>query len=269
MSNFSNTELERINKAIADGEILHATVKRLGNDEDTSYMEVDLGGNELMQNVHAGRITLEESDAEMDRRSLLPLLNTSIPLVILGIDEENDRLICSRKQAQIAIKKSLEPQLRSGEPMVGRIAKLTHFGAFVEIQGISGILRTPDFSTDHSEVEEYYKVGDRIEVCCSGIDELGRISFRAKELHTRKVPLRCDITEGQVTVGRVRSLHTFQRGPVAFVRIAQGIDCLCRQPEDMEIDRGVEVGVLVQRITPNEENPCAAPHVSGRIIRVF
>ena len=269
MSNFSNNELMKINEAIASGEIFHAAVERLGYENDEAYMEFSIGGDDKMPGRHICRISIAEFDAELERRSLMPLMGRKIPYVILGIDDENNRLICSRKQAQIAIKKGLEPQLRSGEVLKATVIKITDFGAFVGLNDISGVLRTTDFSTDHSEIDEYYKIGDTIEVVCKEIDESDRIVFRAKELHTRKVPLQCDVSENQVVMGKVRSLRTFPGSPVAFVRIAKGIDCLCAQPEDWEIARETEVAVLITNIKQDPDAPTMPPRIRGRIVRVL
>lgn len=268
MRDFFESDLDRINEAIADGTVFHSVVKKLGFENEVPYMTVQVAEENGLQGGYVGYIYIDESDDEMTRRSLMPLLNQEIPFVIIGISRENGHVICSRKRAQQAIKARMMPDFEAGRTFRAKIVKFMDFGAFVEINGISGVLRTTDFSSDHSEVSEYYNIGDRVEVVCKEVGENGRIVFRALHTHARKEPIQYDLEEGQILMGKVRSLRNFERGAVAFVRIATGLDCLCPMPDEMEIEKEAEVAVRIREIKESDDTT-KPPFVRGKIVRVY
>lgn len=262
--------LDKINEAIATSKVFFGKVTKIGREKTEDgvkdYMTTRIESNDDL-NGSVCRIYMEESDDEMDRRSLLPLLDSEIPFILIGNDVEHNVLIGSRKQAQRILKERLIARASNGQVLDAKIVKMMNFGAFVEVDGVSGILRTTDFSTDHSEVDEYYKVGDTVKVLCRDISEDGRLSFKAETLHTRKQLLVYDVQEDQICVGVVRSIRNFEKGHVAFVRIATGLDCLCSMPTEMEVERDARVAVHITSVREREDDHQL--NVRGRIVRVY
>lgn len=267
--NLFKADLPKLNEAIANNTIFRSHVTRLGFDENNkAQMYVQVAKDGLLAGTYIGTISIDEADDEMIRRSLMPLLNEDVMFVITGIDMENQQMICSRKRAQQVMKANMAQDFASGKTLRAKITKMMDFGAFVEVNGVSGVLRTVDFSSDHSEIPEYYNEGDFIEVVCKDISDTGRISFKALHTHSRKTPLRYDIQEGQVMVGKIRSIRTFESGSVAFVRIMTGLDTLCAMPTEFEVEKESQVAVRILRIQPSED-PMVPPQVRGKIVRVY
>lgn len=125
-------------------------------------------------------IPLEEMDAETDRPNPTRLVSMRIPFVIVRADDEAGVLICSRKRAQLLVKTQMLGDFAKGEAFEGVVTGFTDFGAFVDVNGVSGLLRNADYSTDHSRVNERYKIGDKINVKCKSVskDERARITWR-------------------------------------------------------------------------------------------
>lgn len=78
---------------------------------------------------------------------------------------------------------SKEPEV--GERYLGRVVKITNFGAFVELTpGRDGLVHISKLSKGRVErVEDVVNVGDRIEVEIESLDNVGRISLRALDLN--------------------------------------------------------------------------------------
>lgn len=268
VKNSFSSDLEKLNEVIANESIFHSVVTKLGGENDNPYMSVQIGNENGLGGGYVGRIYIDESDDEMHRRSLMPLLNQVIPFVIIGVDAEHSMVICSRKRAQQQLKRNMAQAIADKKVFTAKIVKFMPFGAFVDINGVSGVLRTTDFSTDHSEIPEYYSIGDNIRVICSDISENGRMSFRAEKMHERQQPLTYDIEKDQVVLGEIRSIRSFDRGPVAFVHIATGLDCLCPMPNEIEIERGENAAVRIVEVRKSDDEK-KPPFVRGRIIRVY
>lgn len=263
------SDLEKLNEVIANESIFYSVVTKLGGENDNKpYMSVQIGNENGLGGGYVGRIYIDESDDEMQRRTLMPLLNQMIPFVIIGVDTEHGMVICSRKRAQQQLKRNMAQAIASNKVFNAKIVKFMPFGAFVDINGVSGVLRTTDFSSDHSEIAEYYNIGDTIRVVCSSISENGRLSFRAERLHERQQPLTYDVEKDQVVLGEIRSIRSFDRGQVAFVHIATGLDCLCPMPNEMEIERGGNAAVHIVEVRKSDDEK-SPPLVRGRIIRVY
>ena len=130
MRDFFESDLDRINEAIADGTVFHSVVKKLGFEDEVPYMTVQVAEENGLQGGYVGYIYIDESDDEMTRRSLMPLLNQEIPFVIIGISRENGHVICSRKRAQQAIKARMMPDFEAGKTFRAKIVKFMDFGAF-------------------------------------------------------------------------------------------------------------------------------------------
>lgn len=273
MENNFIADQQALDGAIANETIFHSVVTKLGRDGERDYMSVQIDPSSELNGGYVGRIYIEESDDEMQRRSLMSLLGQNVPFVVMGVDMDQSVLVCSRKKAQQCMKANMEKDIADQKVHNATVVKFMPFGAFVDIGGISGILRTSDFSDDYSEVSEYYNIGDRIPVICTEINERGRLSFRAVNVHHRSQPIAYDVQEGQIALGEIRSIRNLAKGPVCFVRIDTGLDCLCPQPVDFEVERNSNVAVQIREVkSENQEQVYTSdnpPQVRGRILRVL
>ena len=121
------------------------------------------------------------------------LMGRRIPFVICGIDEDKGWLTCSRKRAQELLKTSMLQGLQSGRIYEGEIVGFSRYGGYVEVGGVTGHIRNSDFTTDHSDIREYMKMGDRLEVRCKEISASdGYIFWEAVNKQHRTEPLAFD-----------------------------------------------------------------------------
>lgn len=79
---------------------------------------------------------------------------------------------------------SLVREVKSGEIYVGKVLRITNFGAFVEIlPGKDGLLHISQLSWERVErVEDVLKIGEKVKVKVIGIDEQGRINLSRKSI---------------------------------------------------------------------------------------
>lgn len=276
MSEIQNITLSanrEISKAIADERVFYTVVTRVVPSKDGQPQHIPVSVPLAVQGAQAipGIIPLEEMDAETDRPNPSRLVSMRIPFVIVRADDEAGVLICSRKKGQLLVKTQMLPAFAKGEAFEGIVTGFTEFGAFVDVNGVSGLLRNADYSTDHSRVDERFRVGDKINVKCKSIskDDRARITWEAVTKYHRTTPYECDLEPSAIVLGRVIDIKNFPQSIAVFVRLedAQSLDVLCPMPAEMEIEKGVQVVVRISSVEPGP-NPCDRPRIRGRIIRL-
>lgn len=268
MKKETTTKLKELQK---DETVLWAEVQKLGRTNEsgqlTDFMEVMLpavGQTEPVKVV----ITGAEADEDPNHGSLVRLIGRSVPFVIHKV--EAGIVYGSRKTAQQKIKTEMLQDLANGTAFVGQITGLTAKGAFVEVNGISGLLRNKDCTSDFSEVGEFYKVGDSITVKCRDIATDGRINWVCPSKMARKAPVDLDFDADMIVAGTVVSITNFNNSGIGvFVRVAQGVDALCSMPADIEISPRQRVAVKISSVTKDPVNPNATPKVRGKIVRAL
>lgn len=148
---------------------------------------------------------------------------------IIEIEPSENRLILSRKavlnETKEAAKKELMNELTVGQVTVGKVARLTNFGAFVNLGSIDGLVHISEISHTHiSNPSEVLTVGDDVEVKILAINpEEDRVSLTIKG--TQPGPWETIETQfpiGTVVTGKVKRLTSFG----AFVEISKGIEGL-------------------------------------------
>lgn len=148
---------------------------------------------------------------------------------IIEIEPSENRLILSRKavlnETKEAAKKELMNELTVGQVTVGKVARLTNFGAFVNLGSIDGLVHISEISHTHiSNPSEVLTVGDDVEVKILAINpEEDRVSLTIKG--TQPGPWETIETQfpiGTVVTGTVKRLTSFG----AFVEISKGIEGL-------------------------------------------
>ena len=198
------------------------------------------------------------------------LVGMEIPVVIKGT-APNGLLICSRELAQEILKTQMMKAFKEGRVFDGVITGFTDFGAFVDVNGIIGLLRNTDYSSDYSRVYERYQVGDHISVKCKKVyeDKKQRIEWEPVVKYRRTTPFVCDLVAGSVVLGRVIDVKNFESGPAVFVRTVghNEVDILCAMPLEMEIQKGAGVVVRVSSVEP-APSPTERPRLRGYILRL-
>lgn len=182
-------------------------------------------------------------------------------LKIISIDERKNRLVLSRKEVVEGELDKQWSELEEGAVVTGKVARLTDFGAFVEIGGLDGLLHVSDISWNRVEhPQDVLNVGDEIEVKILKLNkEKNRISLGRKQLLDKPFDSFVkDHKVGDVVTGKVVNLLDFG----AFVEVAEGVEGLVHvseiswehveKPSD-ELNEGQEVEVKIISIDPEEE----------------
>ncbi len=160
---------------------------------------------------------------------LTPFVGQTIPVMITELEEQTRRLIISRKQAldkqQQSLRVSKLQEFEIGQVIDGTVARITAFGAFVDLGGIDGLLHVSEMSFARvSKPEDIVHPGDSVHVKVLRIDpNSGKISLSMKLEDSN--PWRTAAEEfqvGQVVTGTVKRLAAFG----AFVEVAHGIEGL-------------------------------------------
>lgn len=231
-TNNFNIDLEKIKNSISEKTIFYSEPFLLGKNEQNNedYMLLKLPKSNNFYQDYECIIYNSEADAELKRESLVPLMGRNLPFIIIGIEEDSKFLLCSRKQAQEKIRASMNEDLQKGKIFEAVIIDFVLSGAYVEINGITGLLRNSNFSSDYTEVSEIYSVGDKINVKCKEISDTGRIIFETVSKFKRTEPIKFNFKPNTIVTGKVINISQFKNGTGAFVRIQRGVDVLCLLP---------------------------------------
>ena len=199
------------------GQILEGTVKNI-----TSYgVFVDLGGVDGLIHITDlswGRVNHPEEIVKLDEK---------IRVVILDFDDQKKRIALGLKQLTPHPWEALDPDLKVGDKVRGRVVVMADYGAFVEIApGVEGLIHVSEMSWSQHlrSAQEFMKVGDEVEAVILTLDRSERkMSLGIKQL----TPDPWENIEVKYPVGtkcnaKVRNFTNFG----VFVEIEEGIDGL-------------------------------------------
>src|SRR5699024_700551 len=141
----------------------------------------------------------------------------------------------------------------------GEIVRIADFGAFVDIEGIDGLLPISEISWERiKHPSDVVSLGQKIQVKIIKIDEeLKRISLSLKRMGANPWDEIADkLKEGDVVKGTVNKITSFG----VFVNIYPGVEALLPSNEisDEHVNLnnmftvGEEVEVLIKKFTPQE-----------------
>ncbi|MDE6498883.1 MAG: 30S ribosomal protein S1 [Muribaculaceae bacterium] len=199
------------------GQVLEGTVKNI-----TSYgVFIDLGGVDGLIHITDlswGRVSHPSEVVELDQK---------LNVVILDFDDEKKRIALGLKQLQPHPWDALDPDLKVGDHVKGRVVVLPDYGAFVEIApGVEGLIHVSEMSwSQHLRAaQDFMKVGDEVEAVILTLDREDRkMSLGIKQL--KKDPWEDIETRypiGSRHTAKVRNFTNFG----VFVEIEEGVDGL-------------------------------------------
>ncbi|RIP34292.1 30S ribosomal protein S1 [Staphylococcus gallinarum] len=152
-----------------------------------------------------------------------------LKLKVEELDPANNRVILSRKaveELENAEKKdALLSSLNEDDVINGKVARLTNFGAFIDIGGVDGLVHVSELSHEHvKSPEDVVSIGDDVKVKVKSIDkDSERISLSIKDtLPSPFESIQGEFNEGDVIDGKVIRLAEFG----AFVEIKPGVQGL-------------------------------------------
>ena len=162
-------------------------------------------------------------------KELEPYVGQTFDFKVIKISNERRNLIVSRRElieGTLAEKRAeLLATLQKGELRKGRVKNITDFGAFIDLDGIDGLLHITDMSWGRiKHPSEMLKVGQEVEVMVLDVDrDRERISLGLKQ--TTQNPwdtIQERFPVGSRVQGKVVNLAAYG----AFVEIAPGIEGL-------------------------------------------
>ena len=148
---------------------------------------------------------------------------------IKEVDAKENRFILSRREvveaATVAARAEVFGKLAVGDVVTGKVARITSFGAFIDLGGVDGLVHLTELSHERNvSPKSVVTVGEEIEVKILDLnEEEGRVSLSLKA--TTPGPwdgVEQKLVKGDVVEGTVKRLTDFG----AFVEVLPGIDGL-------------------------------------------
>ena len=199
------------------GQVLEGVVKNI-----TSYgVFIDLGGVDGLIHITDlswGRISHPEEIVHLDEK---------INVVILDFDEAKRRIALGLKQLTPHPWDALDPNLKEGDHVKGKVVVIADYGAFVEIvPGVEGLIHVSEMSWSQHlrSAQDFMKVGDEVEAVILTLNrEERKMSLGIKQLMpdpwlaiAEKHPV------GSKHTATVRNFTNFG----IFVELEEGVDGL-------------------------------------------
>ena len=171
-----------------------------------------------------------------DRQAILSrkteLVGGDLLLKVIEVDRQRRRLILSAKKAQSERRRQRLRELkqREGETITGCVTNLVSFGAFVDLDGVEGLIHVSEIGWEKVEdPAKYLRRGEEVETVIQSVElERERISLSRKALLPS--PWEAYAQEhapGDLAEGVVTSVTDFG----AFVGVAEGIEGLIHTTE--------------------------------------
>jgi small subunit ribosomal protein S1 len=162
-------------------------------------------------------------------RNLDSFLGQRLECKVIELNRSRNNVVLSRRavleEERRDERNRILTSLQEGDVIKGTISNLVDFGAFVDLDGIDGLIHISELSWNHVDhPSEVVEVSEEVEVKVLEVDrERERISLGLKQ--TRKDPWQ-EIVEsvniGETIHGRVTKLVSFG----AFVEVAEGVEGL-------------------------------------------
>lgn len=184
---------------------------------------------------------------------------------IVEIEPSENRLILSRKElaAKEQAKKRDEflASIHEGDVIEGKVARLTNFGAFIDLGDVDGLVHISQIAHHHvNSPADELEIGQTVKVKVLSVDqEKGRVSLSIKDT----LPGPWDDIEDKIHVddvldGKVKRLTSFG----AFVEVLPGVEGLVHisqishehiaTPHE-KLSEGQDIKVKVLDITPDDQ----------------
>jgi small subunit ribosomal protein S1 len=201
---------------LKEGQLINGTVKNI-----TEYGAfIDLGGIDGLLHI------TDMSWGRVGHPSEVFVVGDKAEVMVLKYDRETGRISLGLKQKTADPWTNVANKYPAGTRVRGRVVSLTDYGAFVELEGIEGLVHVSEMSWTHEvrHPSKLVSVGETVEAAVLHVDPNSRkISLGMKQT----APNPWDMVEakyppGTRIEGKVKSLTDFG----AFVGLDEGIDGL-------------------------------------------
>lgn len=163
--------------------------------------------------------------------------------------KENDgnKIICSRKDAQEEVLNSVKENLKEGQVVNGIVKNITPYGAFVDIGGgIVGLVHIEDLSVARIKTPyERIKIGQKLNIVVKSIDrEYGRINLSYKEQLGSWEENANNFSVGMKTKGIIRETEKNKNG--IFIELAPNLVGMAEYKDGLKY--GEKTDVFIKKI---------------------
>lgn len=260
LSEITKESDEDINNFIKKGDIIKGKIIKLGSENkppvisvielnrEKAYIELkeafenkekvvvkvkeDVNGGLISIYKNIIRVFIPASHVELRHVNDLSVYKgQELTVNIIEFEEgrNNTRIVGSRrdllKEGQLKIEEETWASLEKDTVKEGEVRRLTNFGAFVNIDGVDGLLHVSEISWGRVEKpSDMLKVGDKIKVYIKDIDKENRkLALSIKDLTEdpwKNVDVKYPI--GNIVLGTVVRFASFG----AFVELEPGVDGL-------------------------------------------
>ena len=240
---------KEIMSKLEKGQVYEGTVKNI-----TSYgVFIDLGGVDGLVHITDlswGRVSDPHEVVQLDQK---------VNVVILDVDDEKKRIALGIKQLTPHPWDALDPNLKVGDRIKGKVVVIADYGAFVEVApGVEGLIHDSEMSWSQHlrSAQDFLSVGDEVEAEILTLDrEERKMSLGIRQLKDdpwanieEKYPV------GSKHTAKVRNFTNFG----IFVELEEGVDGLIhisdlswtkkvKKPSDFTTE-GASIDVVVLEI---------------------
>ncbi len=208
---------QEIISKLEKGQVLEGTVKNI-----TTYgVFIDLGGVDGLIHITDlswGRVNDPHEIVQLDQK---------LNVVILDFDEEKKRIALGLKQLTPHPWDALDPNLKVGDKIKGKVVVMADYGAFVEIApGVEGLIHVSEMSWSQHlrSAQDFLKVGDEVEAVVLTLDRQDRkMSLGIKQLKDdpwKDIEVKYPVNSRHHA--KVRNFTNFG----VFVELEEGVDGL-------------------------------------------
>ncbi|ELN1775309.1 30S ribosomal protein S1 [Staphylococcus pseudintermedius] len=296
ISQLSTYHVENANEVVKVGDEIGAYVTKIEVDEENetgsyilskrkleeeqsyAYLQEKLENNETIE-AKVTEVVKGGLVVDVGQRGFIPasLISTDyiedfsdyegrvLELKVEELEPEKNRVILSRKavEAEENEKKKAEllQSIKAGDVIEGKVARLTNFGAFIDLGSVDGLVHVSELSHEHvKSPEEVVSIGDTVKVKVRSVEQDSeRVSLSIKDtLPSPFETIQEKYSEGDIVEGKVMRLASFG----AFVEIGSGLQGLVHISEISHkhigtpgevLEPGQTVQVKILGINPEEE----------------
>ena len=170
------------------------------------------------------------SGADKDEilQKLNSLVGKFIKVRILDVSRKDNKLIFSEKEAVKDDMQAKFSKLTVGDMVEGVITGVIDFGAFVNVEGIEGLIHISEISWERVEdPKDYVKTGDKVKAKIIAIDK-DRLSLSLKQM--QEDPWLIEVNKfsvGSTVEGKITRITPFG----AFVQLSPSVEALVHVSE--------------------------------------
>ena len=182
------------------------------------------------------------NDKDEILQKLNQLTGKSIRVRVIDVSRKENKLIFSEKEA---VKDELQDRfadLKEGDTVKGVVTGVIDFGAFMNVDGIEGLIHISEISWERVEnPKDYVKVGDSVEAKIISIDK-DRLSLSLKQMS--EDPWLTEVKKfkkGDSVEGKITRITPFG----AFVQLSPAVEALVHVSE-MSDEEGVDPEKIFQ-----------------------